>query len=160
MLYRVEIGKSGRLADTATELPLEGDYEQVQGFNVNGIDATRDGKTLVIVQSSTGKLFTVDPRSGDAREIDLGGTALTNGDGLLLDGRTLYVVRNQLNKIAVVRLARNLRSGRVVTEITSPDFAVPTTIDDLGRRIYAVNARFGIPPSPSNEYWLTQVKKP
>ena len=31
-----------------------------------------------------------------------------NGDGLLLDGRTLYVVQNRDNKVAVVRLSRRL----------------------------------------------------
>ena len=30
---------------------------------------------------------------------------MTNGDGLLLRGRTLYVVQNRDNKVAVVKLA-------------------------------------------------------
>ena len=43
---------------------LTGDYVQQQpGFNVNGIDATPNGKTLVLVQSSDGKLFTVERRA-------------------------------------------------------------------------------------------------
>ena len=37
---------------------------------------------------------------------------MTNGDGLLLQGRTLYVVQNQDNKIAVVSLAKGLGRGR------------------------------------------------
>ena len=65
-----------------------------------------------------------------------------NGDGILLDGRTLYVVQNRDNKVAVVRLSRRLRSGDVQTHLTDPDFDVPTTIDDFGKRLYAVNARF------------------
>ena len=68
------------------------------------------------------------------------GESVQNGDGILLDGRTLYVVQNQLNRIAKINLAPSLRSGRVVTRITSPDFSVPTTIAELGRRLYAVNA--------------------
>jgi sugar lactone lactonase YvrE len=44
------------------------------------------------VQSSTGKLFTVTP-AGVTREISLGGATVMNGDGILLDGRTLYVVQ-------------------------------------------------------------------
>ena len=160
VLYRVPLTRNGAPGPTSQEVELSGDYVHGSGFNVNGIDATPNGKTLVIVQSSTGKLFRVNPSTGVAREIDLGGTALTNGDGLLLDGRTLYVVRNQLNRIAVVRLAPSLRSGRVVHELTSTGFSVPTTIDDFGRRLYAVNARFGTPPTPDTEYWLTQVRKP
>ena len=40
------------------------------GFNANGIAATPNGKRLIIVQSNTGKLFTVDPKTGDDRLID------------------------------------------------------------------------------------------
>jgi hypothetical protein len=36
---------------------------------------------------------------------------------------------------------------------------VPTTIDDLSRRLCAVNARFGMTPGPTTDYWLTQVRK-
>ena len=124
---------------------------------MNGIDATPNGKTLIIVQSNTGKLFKVN-RRGVAREIDLGGATVT-GDGLLLDGRTLYaVVRSPGDGIVVIRLRRDLRSGTVRRTITSDDFAGPTTVDDFGNRLYAVNARFG-PPPPPDEYWVTQVRK-
>jgi hypothetical protein len=68
-------------------------------------------------------------------------------------------VRNNMNLIAVVQLSRNLSSGRVVGTITHPQFDVPTTIDELGNRLYAVNARFTTPPGPDVEYWLTRVRK-
>jgi sugar lactone lactonase YvrE len=160
VLYRVPIAANGRLGESAQTIPITGDLVYEPGFNANGIDATPDGKTLVIVQSNTGELFTADPATGATREIDLGGATVTMGDGILLDGRTLYVVRNRLNLIAVVRLASDLRSGRVVDEFTNPDFRVPTTIDDFGRRLYAVNARFGTPVTPETKYWVTQVPKP
>jgi sugar lactone lactonase YvrE len=148
------------VASSVTTVQLTGDYQHVPGaFNVNGIDATPNGKTLVIVQSAAGRLFTVTP-SGVTRAISLaGGESVPNGDGILLDGRTLYVVQNQLNRIAKINLAPNLRSGRVVTRITSPDFSVPTTIAELGRRLYAVNARFGTPSPSTADYWVTQVRK-
>jgi sugar lactone lactonase YvrE len=159
VLYRVPIAANGRLGATAETIPITGDLVYEDGFNVNGIDATPDGKTLVLVQSNTGELFTADPATGVTREIDLGGATVTMGDGILLDGRTLYVVRNRINLIAVVRLAPDLRSGAVVGEITSPAFRVPTTIDDLGRRLWAVNARFGTPVTPDTEYEVVQVRK-
>jgi hypothetical protein len=140
-------------------IPLQPPYLQAAGFNANGIDATRNGRWLVIVQSNTGKLYRVDPRTGATTEIALGGESVPNGDGILLDGRTLYVVQNQLNQIAVIRVNSSLTSGRVVTRITDPRFAVPTTIDDLGRRLYAVNARFGSPPA-TTDYQVVQVRKP
>jgi sugar lactone lactonase YvrE len=160
VLYRVPLGANGQLGSAAQELPLSGDLQFVAGFNTNGIDATPDGKTLVIVQSNTGKLFTVDPKTGVTDEIDLGGTALTAGDGILLDGRTLYVVRNQLNRIAVVRLEPGLRSGRVAREVTNPGFAVPTTVAEFRSRLYVVNARFGTPVTPDTTYSVTGLRKP
>jgi hypothetical protein len=143
-----------------TTVSLTGDYQHVAGaFNLNGIDATRNGKTLVVVQSVAGKLFRVTP-SGVTDEIALAASeSVPNGDGILLDGKTLYVVQNQLNRVAKIRLAPNLRSGRVLTRITNPDFSVPTTIAEQGSRLYAVNARFGTPPTPATEYWVTQLRK-
>ena len=42
----------------------------------------------------------------------------------------------------------------------TPDFAVPTTIDDHGRRLYAVNARFGITNPGAAEFQVVQLSKP
>ncbi len=161
VLYRVPLGPNGEpgpAADVQT-VQLSGDYEHQPGFNVNGIDAKGNGNTLIVVQSGTGKLFTVTT-AGVTDEIVLqNGESVPNGDGILLDGRTLYVVQNQLNLVAKIKLAANLRTGRVLTRIGNPGFDVPTTIADHGKRLYAVNARFGTPPTPTTEYWITQVRK-
>src|SRR3712207_6895860 len=50
------------------------------------------------IYSALGRLFTVDPQSGVARAIDLGGASVSNGDGILLSGQTLYVVRNRIDR--------------------------------------------------------------
>ena len=158
-LYRIAIGPGGRLATTVQTIPLLPPFQLQGAFNANGIDATPNGRWLVIVQSSTGKLFRVNPTTGATTEISLGGESVPNGDGILLTGRTLYVVQNQLNRIAVIRLNAQLTSGTVRTRITDARFVVPTTIDDRGRRLYAVNARFGSPPA-STDYQVVQVRKP
>jgi sugar lactone lactonase YvrE len=158
-LYVVPLGRHGRLPGQGAvrTLPLTGDLVFQDGFNLNGIAAARGGRLLVVVQSNTGKLFTVNPRTGRTREIDLGGDTVTNGDGLLLRGRTLFVVRNQLNLIAVVKLSRALSSGRVVAELTDPDLDVPTTIAFTAGHLYAVNARFGIPDPDTARYDIVRV---
>jgi sugar lactone lactonase YvrE len=158
-IYRIPIGNGGRLGTTVQTIPLTGAYQHTAGFNANGIEATANGRWLVIVQTSTGKLFRVNPSTGATTEIALGGEIMQNGDGLLLDGKTLYVVQNQLNRISVIRVNAALTSGRLVTRITDARFAIPTTIDDLGRRLYAVNARFGSPPA-TTDYQVVQVRKP
>ena len=109
-LYRVPLGAGGRpgAPSAVKTVRLTGAYRQASGFNVNGIDATPNGTTLVIVQSGTGKLFTVTP-AGVARPITLagGGQSVPNGDGIVLAGRTLYVVQNQLNVVAKIAVASN-----------------------------------------------------
>jgi hypothetical protein len=89
--------------------------------------------------------------------VDLGGASLTDGDGLLTVGRTLYVVRNQLNEVAVIRLDRSGASGALVDTLTSPDFDVPTTVATFAGSLYLPNARFTSPQEPTTEFWVTRV---
>lgn len=163
-LYKLPLDPGGRLPDeSAVEtIPLSGDYQHVSepfAFNANGIDATPNGKTLIIVQSARAALYTVDPATGDAEQIDLNGGSVPNGDGILLEGKTLYVVQNQLNRIAVIDLNLNQNEGEIVDTIAHPAFRVPTTIARFGSRLYAVNARFGTPVTPDTEYEVVQVKR-
>jgi hypothetical protein len=158
-LYRIAIGRRGQLAASVQTIPLARPFQLQGQFNANGIDATPNGRWLVIVQSSTGKLYRVNPSTGGTREISLGGATVPNGDGILLDGRTLYVVQNTLNKIAVIRVNGALTSGTLRSTITDTRFVVPTTIDEHGRRLYAVNAHFGAPPA-STDYEVLQLRKP
>jgi streptogramin lyase len=160
-LYKLPLGPAGALpepADVGT-LPLSGDFALVPGFNANGIEATPDGKGLLVIQSATRTLFHVDPDSGVATAVDLGGVPLTNGDGLLVEGRTLYVVQNRLNLVGVVELAADGLSGEYVDQLTNPAFDVPTTIASYGNSLYLPNARFGTPPGPETEYSANRVER-
>ncbi len=158
-LYAVPLSRSGSLPGpgAAVRVPLGGDWEQGAGFGANGITATPDRKALLVVHSTSGLLYRVNRVTGDASVVDLGGALLTAGDGLLLVGRTLYAVQNQLNQVAVVSLNRAGTQGRVVRTITSADFDVPTTVGRFGRWLYLPNARFTTPPTPATPYWVTRV---
>jgi hypothetical protein len=142
-LYRVRIGKHGSIGEPE-RVPISGDFQYVPGLNANGIEALPGGRTLIVVQTGLGKLYTVDAASGASSEIELD-EPVTNGDGLLLRGRTLYVVQNRVNKIAVVKLGPRLRKGRVKRYLTDPRFDVPTTLAPFKQFVYAVNARFDRP---------------
>jgi sugar lactone lactonase YvrE len=161
VLYKIPLGPRGALpeGDVVETIELGGDYEQVEGFNVNGITATPDGSWLIIVNSSQGALYRVDPETGFALRIDLGADSVPFGDGILLDGLILYVVQNQLNQIAVVQLSPDLVSGEVVATLVNENFNVPTTIAELGRYLYAVNAKFGAENPAETEYEIVQVLK-
>ncbi len=161
VLYRVSVARNGALGDQedVEEVPLAGDFELATGFNLNGIDATPNGKTLVAVQTNLGRLYRIDAATGEAELIDLGGGNVMFGDGILLDGRTLYVVQNQLDRVAVVRLSPDLRAGTIVGYLTDPELDVPTTIAEHGKRLYAVNARFGTPQPERASYSVVQLRK-
>ena len=84
----IPLGEHGALPDPSKAffMPLTGDFQVQIGFNANGIAAR--GGWLVIVQSNTGFLFRLDPRTGDTKRIDTGGYLVTNGDGIHFRGRT------------------------------------------------------------------------
>jgi sugar lactone lactonase YvrE len=160
--YRIPLGPGGRLPETPVveTIPLTGDYQHVDGmFNSNGIAATQNGNTLILVNSAQAALYRVEPSTGVAALIDLGGSSVPNGDGLLLIGRTLYVVQNFLNQIAVVKLDPGLASGSVTGTITNPNFDIPTTIANFGNTLYVVNSRFSTPPTPDTEYQVVKITR-
>jgi sugar lactone lactonase YvrE len=159
-LYVLDLGRSGRLPAQARTLPLTGDLAALPaptGLELNGIEAA--GKRLIAVHSSLGKLYEIDPRDGDTDEIELAGGDLVNGDGLLLHGRTLYVVQNRLNQVAVVRLDRDLDEATITGLLTDADFDVPTTLAKKGGFLWTVNARFTTPPTPDTEYDVVRVRR-
>jgi sugar lactone lactonase YvrE len=142
VLFRVTSTGDG-VGEAEPWLSFEGtpaEYEE--GFNLNGIDATEDGRYLVVVQSNTGELFRIDTESKEVVEIDLGGKTLANGDGLLLDGRTVYAVRNEQELIVPVKLSTDYISGEVGEPFTDPSFAFPTTIAKTDGRLLVVNSQF------------------
>jgi sugar lactone lactonase YvrE len=161
VLYKLALGRGGSLPAEAVTVPLTGDFLLTPGVNnANGIAETPDGRALLIVQSNTGKLFRVDPATGVTEEVDLGGEVLTNGDGLLVEGCTLYVVQNRLNTVAAFALDRAGTRGELVTKVTDPRFDVPTTVASFGRELYLPNARFSTPPTPETTYNAVAIPKP
>lgn len=162
VFYRVPLGPKGELPDPAEVLavPLSGDFVQVPGafvFNSNGIEASENGERLVIVNSVRGEIYRVDPLSGQADLIDLGGESVSFGDGLLLRGPNLFVVRNQLNQIEVVEMDKEWSTGTIVDTITNPNFRIPTTAATFGNALYLVNARFNVAPTPDTDYEAVRV---
>jgi sugar lactone lactonase YvrE len=161
VLYRVSRNHHGkRLADArVTRLPLTGDWVQTTGFNANGIAQTPNQRALLVINSSAATLFRVNPRTGVATRVDLGGYALTNGDGLLVRGRTLYVVQNRLRQVAVFKLNRRGTAGALVKTLPVPDSDVPTTVAAYRGSLYLPNARFGNASPTTADYWISRIDR-
>uniref|UniRef100_A0AAU2K1P8 Superoxide dismutase n=1 Tax=Streptomyces sp. NBC_00049 TaxID=2903617 RepID=A0AAU2K1P8_9ACTN len=111
-------------------------------WGANGIERTPDGQALLVVHDTAEALYRVDPRTGAATRTVLDGGSVGNGDGLVVHGRTLYVVRNWAYAVDVFTLSRDGRRARFVKQITDPRFDEPTTAAVYGDRLYVVNARF------------------
>ena len=158
-LFKVPI-EGDRTFGKPQTLPLTGDIEFVEGMfsNANGIDAVPGARLLVIVQTSTGRLFTVDRRTGHTSAINLGGKKVPGGDGILLDGDRLWVVHS--GKLALVRVDKNLERGEVILRRRHRTFDVPTTVAESGGNLAIVNARFGNENPSEAKYWVTQIPKP
>ncbi|NGO72635.1 SMP-30/gluconolactonase/LRE family protein, partial [Streptomyces boncukensis] len=127
--------------------------------NLNGILAV--GRRLLTVNSNTGQLWRVDQRTGAAREVDLGGHTLPNGDGLAWHDGHLYVVQGNINdtpglvpQVAVLRMSPDLTRGRYTARIVPPGgFRHPSsvTLALAHGRINVVNSQYnrwinGLPP--------------
>ncbi len=153
VIYAVRRDLSG-----VTPIALTG-FPMTAGNNLNGIEASPNGRWLLAIQSSEGVLWRIDLATGAHGPVDLGGAELVAGDGLLfVNARTLLVVQNRLNQIAVVKLDSRYSSGRIARTISHREFDVPTTVARKRGSLYLPNARFTTPPTPTTEYWVTRVR--
>jgi sugar lactone lactonase YvrE len=155
-LYFVPLSHSG-VPGQFRILALSGPAADTSGdFNLNGIAATANGKTLIVAHSTKGQLYTVDPRT--AVSATIAGVSVPAVDGIVLEGRRLWAVQNS-NQVTRIRLRRHLTSGVVEKVITSDLFQTPSTAARFGSRLAVVNAKFdtGIPPT-AKQYEVVLVR--
>jgi sugar lactone lactonase YvrE len=155
-LYFVPVSRAGVPGPFRT-LALSGPAADISGeFNLNGIQATANGKTLILAHSTNGELYTVDPTTGASAAI--AGVSVPNVDGIVLEGRRLWAVQGPSNQVTRIRLDPHLTSGVVEKVIASDLFQFPTTAARFGSRLAVVNAKFdtGFPPT-ADQYEVVLV---
>jgi hypothetical protein len=117
--------------------------------------------------------MTINPRTGSSRTIQVTGGTLSAGslDGILLHGRTLFVVENFTERLVTVKLSHDLRTARIAAVVTDANvngaFRIPTAVAEQDGRLALVNARFdiGLPPPlgtgvpPGTDYNLVILKR-
>ena len=158
-LYFVPVSRAGVPGSTFRTLAVSGPAADTGGeVNLNGIQATANGKTLIVAHSANAQLYTVDPASGASATI--AGVSVPNVDGILLEAGRLWAVQNFSNQVSRIRLRPDLSSGVVEEVITSELFQVPTTAARFGSRLAVVNAKFdtGIPPT-ADQYEVILVDR-
>ena len=128
--------------------------------NANGIRELPDG-SLVLNNSRVGGLWQVDAATGVARAIPVnGGPGLIGGDGLEIDGTTLYDVRgSDQSSVAVLLLSRSGSgwTAKWAGARSDETLDVPSTTTLAGGWLWVINARFGPPPTSTTPYWITRL---
>lgn len=156
VIYSIPLEHHGRLGEPnkIKTITLTGDFKFIpNNFNGNGIETTKTGDKLYMVNTAAGALYEVDPRTGQTTEVIIDNGDLANADGILRRGDKLYVVQNFLNQIAELKLSSDGLNATITKLITDPDFDVPTAVIGFGKSLYALNARFDVapPPFPPNQ---------
>jgi sugar lactone lactonase YvrE len=155
-LYRVPIHSDGTVGAFST-LTVTGPAGVVTpGFNLNGIAASPDGRTLIVAHSNAGALYTVNPSTGASALI--AGASVPNVDGILFEAGRIFAVQNFSNQITELRPSDDLSSATVLKVIANPAppaapiFEVPTTVARFGDALATVNAKFdtGFPPTATS----------
>jgi Cu-Zn family superoxide dismutase len=188
-IYKVDAAavKAGGPATAVQAFDVAAAIPAAPGSNLNGIVASGDGGSLIVVQSNTGKLFRISfgNKRGDddhgngnhharpaqapaaaprIKEIDLGAADVKGGDGLLQDRGRLLVARgstptNAKGAISVVKLSRHGTRGRIESEVTDPSFSGPSTIARAGKRLLVVNASFTAGPNADGNHTVTALPR-
>jgi len=189
-IYRLPLSKNGRIPggeDAATAIPLTGDFEvgdNLIGVFANGIVATPDGKTLIIGNSGSSKIFRVDPGTGHADEIivdppleglvigvDENGDPFLDGtflDAIVLRDGVLYILSSGFNTteedmVQVVVLDEDMLTGTRLGVITDSEMDGIASGALHGDSLYVNNARYfdypGCLPDPDGctQYWITKL---
>ena len=164
-IYRTKvIGAPGNLEEWLSFTNQQIPY--VSGTNANGIEMTKDGKYLIIVVSTSGKLYRIDKATKAIAEITLN-TPVISGDGILLDGNTLYVSRNSTGQIFPVVLNADLTQGTVGSGFGT-NLLFNTTMAKVGDNLLVVNGQLNRrpnatnpnPPAPVLPFSVTRVSIP
>ncbi|GAA2965978.1 hypothetical protein GCM10010483_06500 [Actinokineospora diospyrosa] len=159
-LYKLSLGPGGELPSALETVTLGGQWQNLpDSFNANGIATTPDGRALLVGHSAAGALFRVDPGTGVASVVDLGGATLPGADGLLRVGRDLYVVEGDGGRVSKVGLRADGAVGLVERALTDHRFDHASTVAAFGDRLYVVNARFSVVPVAGTRYTAVAVPR-
>lgn len=135
--------------------------QYTDGFNLNGIVATEDGRYLIVVHSIEGELYRIDTQTQEIIRINTGVVPLTGGDGLVRVDNTVYVLRNRFGEIVPIILDEDLSSGQGGIILTSTLFAYPTTLAYTGNTFLVANSQFDLQGgNPVLPFTISQILAP
>ena len=148
-LWRVTNAQVRAGSGTPQAIPVAPEIAYTPGaFNLNGIVAR--GHKLIVVQSNTGNLFSIEvKKGGTAREIhQIASDPVVGGDGMLLDRGRLVVVRGSPAALLFLKLKHHASSAKLVATQTDPTLRGPSTVARARHLYLVVNADFATSTTP------------
>ena len=138
-----------------TQIPYE-----ATGTNANGIVITGDNKYLIVVISTSGKLYRINITDKSIMEIPIN-DPVRNGDGMVLDGTKLYVSRNAMNMVYPVTLSAAFDNGTVGMPFGT-NIKFGTTMAKIGNYLLIVNGQLDkrATRTQTTPFTLTRVSIP
>ncbi|MFI9510815.1 SMP-30/gluconolactonase/LRE family protein [Nocardia sp. NPDC052566] len=114
-------------------------------ITLNGIVADAAGRYLLVVDMTAGELHRIALNPADPapiRKVTLRGGDVKHGDGLELNGDTLWVVQNTANTIARWRLTDDYTTATLETTLTNESLSIPTTLTHADNHLLVVASQF------------------
>ncbi len=148
-LWRVTNAQVRAGSGTPQAIPVAPEIAYTPGaFNLNGIVAR--GHQLIVVQSNTGKLFSIAvKKGGTTREIhEIASDPVFGGDGMLLDRGRLIVVRGSPAALLFLKLKHHASSAKLVATQTDSTLRGPSTVARARHLYLVVNADFATSTIP------------
>ena len=110
---------------------------------------------MIVAHSALGKLYTVDPETGESAEI--AGVSVPAVDGIVVRDRHVWAVQNS-NQVTELELNEDRTAGSAVEVIKDAAFSTPTTAIRFDGHLAVVNANFetGLPPT-ADQYEVVLV---
>jgi sugar lactone lactonase YvrE len=145
-----------------TAFAYQSGTDLISSINANGITKSPDGQYLIVAQTNTGKLFRIIVATQLVTEIT--GVNVPGGDGLVVNGTTLYAVHMQTPPIVRINMAADFSSGTDSPLPSQPTgLLAPTTAAPAGNRLLVVNSQidrlFG-GTAPVTPFTVTAVTLP
>jgi sugar lactone lactonase YvrE len=148
VIWRVSYGAGGWQIERWLDVSPAISYTPpLTDFDLGGIVSTANGRFLLTTQGTTGQLWRIDLGTRRIAEVELGGARLPNADGIVLRGRTLWVVQNFARQITKLKLRHRHRSATVEEVLATPADRTFTTAKRVGGRLLVVDSKFGFPPA-------------
>lgn len=148
IIWRITEGPTGwRIEPWLDVSPTIAYTAPTTDFDLGGIVTTRDDDALLTSQGTTGQLWRIDLATQEIVEVDLGGDAIPNADGIVLKGNRLWVVQNFTRQVSMFTLDSDAESARLRRIQETPDDQTLTTAKLTKGRLLAVDSQFGFPPA-------------